>query len=302
MIYKELGRTGERLPAIGLGTWKMPVDSRGALAALREGFKLGARFVDTAELYANEELVGRAIAGMEDIFVATKVSPNHFHYDDVIRACEASIKRLGVKSIDLYQLHWPNHSIPISETMRAMEHLADSGRIRHIGVSNFSVDEMVEAQGSMRRYEIVSNQVEYSPLARSVEDGIAEFCVREHLTLIAYSPLARGHVFDERSKANGVIKDIAARHNRSVAQVVLNYIVSKGGCVAIPKAGSIRHVEENVGSTDFKLSKRDIESIDSISGYTRRPLAGKTLQAFLKSTGAWAGILERIERGRRSGQ
>lgn len=299
MIYKKLGRTREKLPVIGLGTWKISIDSENGLEALKKGISLGARFVDTAEMYANEELIGKAIH-KANVFVATKVSPHHFHYNDVIKSCSASIKKLDVKSIDLYQLHWQNKRIPIKETMKAMEYLVDSGKIRYIGVSNFSVDEMIEAQQSMKRYEIVSNQVEYNPFARDVENGLVQFCDKEHITLIAYSPFARGHIFKDYKGTYDILSEIADSYNGSIAQIVLNYLVSKwDSVVVIPKAGDIRHVKENVSAIDFKIKKRDIEKIDLIGKGINKPLVGKVMRELLKKTGIWARIMSKIEEKRK---
>jgi len=119
-----------------MGTWQLDENSE-RLAALKKGLELGDNFVDTAEIYGTEHLVGEAINGREDVFIASKVWPAHFSYEGVIKACDASLKRLGVKCIDLYQLHWPNYTIPIEETMSAMEHLQKEGKIRHIGVCKF---------------------------------------------------------------------------------------------------------------------------------------------------------------------
>ncbi len=289
MRYKRLGNSGEKVPVVGLGTWKITVKSRTGVTAIRRGIELGARFVDTAEMYNNESMVGKAIS-KEKVFVATKVSPNHFHYDDVIRSCKASLSRLKIRRIDLYQLHWPNRSIPIEETMRAMEHLADLGLIRHIGVSNFSVKELSDAQSVMKRYEIVSNQVEYSPFAKDVEHGLTDFCKREKVTVIAYSPLARGHVF-RSYRGSEVLSELAERYGRSVSQIVLNYLISKGNTMVIPKSENVRHVEENVGAADFRMSKNDIEAIDIVGERISKPLAGRIMQALLKKNGVWAGFI-----------
>ena len=135
MNHKELANTGTRLAEIGLGTWQY----EGGVEPLRTGIALGACFIDTAESYSTEEVVGRAIQGIRNkVFVATKVSPRHFRRSDVIRSAEASLRRLKTDYIDLYQLHWPNYAVPIEETMAAMEKLVESGKIRFIGVSNFS--------------------------------------------------------------------------------------------------------------------------------------------------------------------
>src|ERR1017187_10284944 len=134
MFRKELNQTGIRLPEIALGTWQY----QGGVEPLRAGIALGANFIDTAEAYGTEEVVGQAIKGIrEKVFLATKVSPRHFRRPDVIRAAEQSLRRLNTDYIDLYQLHWPNYSVPIGETMAAMEELVETGKIRFIGLSNF---------------------------------------------------------------------------------------------------------------------------------------------------------------------
>lgn len=180
ILYKNLGKTNEKIPAIGLGTYGiggyMHSDyskDKEAIELIRYAIEIGLNFIDTAEMYGSghtEELIGEAIMGLrEKVFIATKVSPSHFSYEEVIKACERSLKRLKTTYIDLYQLHWPNPSIPIKETMKAMEYLVDKGKIRYIGISNFSVEETKEAMEALSKYEIVSNQVEYSILERSIE-------------------------------------------------------------------------------------------------------------------------------------
>ena len=191
-------------------------------------------------------MVGEAINGMENVFVATKVSPHNFRYGDVIRACDFSLSKLRVKQIDLYQLHWPNHSIPIAETMRAMEQLKKDGKIRHIGVSNFDVKELEEAQYALKNDEIVSNQVEYSILVRNVEHDLTGYCKKNKVTVIAYSPLARGAIFSKKYEPlRAVLAKIGENHEKSVAQVALNWLVSKENVIAIPKASDKRHATEN---------------------------------------------------------
>lgn len=193
----ELGKSGVKLPVLGMGTWKLGADYAGSVQVLKRGIELGIHFVDTAELYGNEVIVGEAIKG-SGVFLATKVSPGHFKEKDVLAACDESLKRLGTKHIDLYQLHWPNHNVPIKETMRAMERLVDEGKIRHIGVSNFSVAEFEEARAAMHRHEIVSNQIEYSVIVREVGDAFMEFAKRNKVAVIAYSPFGHGALYDER--------------------------------------------------------------------------------------------------------
>src|SRR5437899_12105662 len=188
-----------------MGTWGMGsgmrADSSGdseSIEALTLGLELGMTLVDTAEMYGagrSEEVVSRALEDWrKPVFVASKVSPSHFGYDDLLRSARRSLERLRMKQMDLYQLHWPNPRIPIAETMKAMEKLVKDGVVRNIGVSNFSVVQMKEAQAALSREEIVSNQVEYSLVDRAVEETILPYCQRAKITLIAYSPLGQSSI------------------------------------------------------------------------------------------------------------
>jgi diketogulonate reductase-like aldo/keto reductase len=175
MELKPLGNTGVMVPEIGLGVWKYS----GGVEPLRRGVELGAFLIDTAELYGTEDVVGQAVKDLRDrVFLATKVSADHLRYDDVLRAAEASLRRLDTNCIDLYQIHWPNWSAPIQETMRAMEALVDRGLIRYIGVSNFSVAQLREAQAAMSKYPIVSNQVLYNLLPAAARHDYRVYAVR----------------------------------------------------------------------------------------------------------------------------
>src|SRR3989442_15997885 len=166
MEYRPVGRTHESIPVVGLGTWGIggemrpdPSRDEAGIQALRLGLDLEMKFIDTAEMYGaghSEEVVARVLEGRRDrVFVASKVFPRHFAYYDVLTAAKRSLTRLGLKQMDLYQLHWPSSKIPISETMKAMEKLVKDGLTRYIGVSNFSVDQMKEAQQSLSHEKIV---------------------------------------------------------------------------------------------------------------------------------------------------
>jgi diketogulonate reductase-like aldo/keto reductase len=224
------------------------------------------RFIDTAEMYGaghSEEVVATAVGkGRDNVFVATKVSPENLSYERLIRSCESSLKRLKTNHVDLYQVHWPNTSIPITETMKAMEKLANEGKIREIGVSNFSVKQTREAQESLSRKTIVSNQVEYSLTQRSIEEDLLPYCTKEHVTIIAYSPIARGQISSGgRGERWKVLDRIAEKYGKTRTQVALNWLVSKEGVVAIPKAGNLEHVKENAASVGWKLTQDDQESL-----------------------------------------
>lgn len=261
----ELGKSGEKLPVLGMGTWKLSDDKAKEIETLKEGISMGYRFIDTAEMYGTEGIVGEAAKARKGLFIATKVLPRNFHYEDVIKACERSLKELGMKTIDLYQLHWPNKSIPIGETMRAMEKLVEEGKIRHIGVSNYSLEELKEAQAAMKRNEIVSNQIEYSVVVKDPEGGLSDYCKSEKITIIAYSPLARGAIYSPKyKKVFEGLSEMGLKYGKTVSQVALNWLISKGNVSAIPKASDIAHVTENFGAVGWKLEKKDIARIDSL--------------------------------------
>lgn len=263
MQLKPLGKTGVEVPEIGLGTWRY----RGGIGPLQEGISLGATLIDTAEMYSTEGVVGEAVKGQRDrVFIATKVTGSHLKYDEVIGAADNSLKRLGTDYIDLYQIHWPNHSVPIGETMRAKEALVDTGKVRFIGVSNFSTRELQEAQDSMRKHEIVSNQVLFNLIDRDIEESILPYCQRNNIAVMAYTPLASGALSSRslmrRKEAMGVLERIALETSKTMAQVALNWCISKENVIAIPKANGAQRVVENCGASGWKLSSAQVEALD----------------------------------------
>ena len=262
MEYRRLGRTGEKVSAIGMGTWQMGTSEdqkqRSAeIDSLRRGLELGMDLIDTAENYADggaEQLVGEAIKAVkrDDVFISTKVWPTHLHHDDVLAACNRSVQRLGVRQIDLYQVHWPNPRVPIRETMGAMERLVRDGLVRHIGVSNFSAKQIQEARDVLAKNELVSNQVEYSLAERSIEKDVLPYCQREGLTVIAYSPLGTGSL-----PASLVPRPILDKYNLTLAQAALNWVTFNESVVAIPKSARREHTEENANAISVRLSPDD---------------------------------------------
>jgi len=270
--FRNLRKTGKEIPVVGLGTWEigggmMSNSSRDeeAVEALRLGLELGMTLVDTAEMYGaghSEEIVSRALDGRrEKVFVASKVSPSHFAYEDVLRSAKRSLERLKIKQMDLYQLHWPNPRVPIEETMRAMEKLVRDGVTRYIGVSNFSVTQVEEAQAALSREQIVSNQVEYSLVDRSIEPDVLPYCQREGLTVIAYSPLGQGRIPQGRGGPFKVLEEIAAKYGKSNSQVALNWLLNHESLVVIPKAIDKAHVRENAGVVGWRLSPEDSKKL-----------------------------------------
>ena len=248
--YKQLGDTSVKVPEIGLGTWQY----RGGVEPLRKGISVGAFLIDTAESYGTEDAVGEAVRSIRpDVFVATKVSPSHFKYDDMLRAADKSIQRLGTDYIDLYQLHWPSSSVPIEETMQAMDKLVEDGKVRSIGVSNFSVAQFKEAQAATGN-KIVSNQVVYNLADRGIEREILPFSQANDVTVIAYSPLAEG-MRNLKSRLKGqALEKVAQASGKTVAQVALNWCISKDNVIAIPKSDSAQRTEENCGASGWRLA------------------------------------------------
>ena len=256
-----------QLPEVGLGTWKYV----GGPRPLRQALELGATLIDTAESYDTEEIVGQAIQGIRHkAFIATKISPRHFRRRDVKTAAEASLRRLKTDYIDLYQLHWPNLIVPLEETMSAMEELADQGKIRLIGVSNFLVGELRRAQAALSRHRIFSNQVRYSLIDRTIEGRLLDYCQQNHIAVIAFTPL--GHGLDQISRMDptGVLERIAKQCGKTRAQVALNWCLAKEGVVTIPKASTIERVAENCGASGWRLTAEQLQELSHAIRYKRR--------------------------------
>ncbi|MYC35071.1 MAG: aldo/keto reductase [Chloroflexi bacterium] len=269
MELKRLGASSVMVPEIGLGTWRYT----GGSEPLRRGIELGANFIDTAEMYRTEDQVGEAIAGMrERVFVATKVLGGNLRYDAVLRAADKSLRLLGVDKIDLYQIHWPNPRVPIAETMRAMEQLVADGLVDYIGVSNFSVEDMREAQAAMQNNPIVSNQILYNLRRRRAERDVIPYCRQHDIAIIAYSPLHEGALVGDGGgrirRALGLSRDqqalaeIADETGKTAAQVALNWVADQDGMIAIPKSNSVARTEENCAASGWHLTAEQRQRLD----------------------------------------
>lgn len=225
---------------------------------------MGVRFIDTAELYGNEELLGEALEGVRDrVLVGTKVASDHLAPGEVRRAAEASLKKLRRDCIDLYQIHGPNARVPLEDTLGAMEDLVDAGKVRLLGVCNFSRRRLERAERALRRARIVSNQLPYNPYERLIEREDLPYCRSRGILVIASRPL--GHWFDElvARDRRGVLDEIARRRGVSRAQVVLNWCIGGGGVVAIPKASSREHVEEACGAAGWRLADEERAALEA---------------------------------------
>jgi diketogulonate reductase-like aldo/keto reductase len=267
MNKKELGTTGVFIPEVGIGT----SDYHAGAEPLRRGLEAGALFIDTAESYGTEPVVGEAIAGMRDkVFVATKISPQNFRSGALVRAAEGCLQRLRVDTIDLLQLHAPSPSIPITETMGAMTALVDAGKVRFIGVSNFSVKQLQEAQQASTKYPIVSNQVRYNIIDRTIEKDLLPYCQANKITVIAYSPLARGLDRVRDCDPQHHIERIARETGKTGAQIVLNWCLCKEGVVVIPRGNSATHIIDNCGASEWRLSEEQLKMLGNAIHYRQR--------------------------------
>ncbi|TPJ82743.1 aldo/keto reductase [Mesorhizobium sp. B2-6-2] len=255
--------SGETVPVLGQGTWKMGEDRRRRaddVAALKLGLDLGMKLIDTAEMYADggaEEVVAQAIAGRRDeTFLVSKVLPSNASRAGVKRACESSLKRLATDRIDLYLLHWPG-SVPLSETVEAFEALKSQGKIRHWGVSNFDTDEMEDLVGLPSGANVQTNQVLYNLSRRGPEFDLAPWCVKRGIPLMAYSPVEQGAL-----ARNARLEAVAARHNATAAQIALAWAMAQEGVIAIPKAARQEHVRQNAAALDIQLTAEDFAELD----------------------------------------
>jgi diketogulonate reductase-like aldo/keto reductase len=267
MNQKELGRTGVQLPEIGLGT----SNYKGGVDPIGKAIELGAFFIDTAESYGSEEIVGEALKGSrERVFIATKVSPAHFKREDLLKAADDSLRRLKTDRIDLYQLHEPNPRVPIEETMATMESLVDAGKVRFIGVSNFSLRQLKRAQAAMRKHTIASNQVRYSLVDRTIEKELLPYCQENGITILGYSPLARGIQNVQRKDPQGILRRVAAAIGKTEAQVALNWCIAKPGVIAITKSDSVERIIEDCDVSGWRLSADQFRQLDEGIKYGRR--------------------------------
>lgn len=282
--YKELATTGIQLPELALGTWRY----QGGIEPLLAGIVAGATFIDTAESYGTEEIAGTAIKGIRSqIFLATKVSPRHFRREEVIRAADNSLRRLNTDYIDLYQLHWPNYTVPIAETMAAMEELVAMGKVRFIGVSNFSAGEIERAQACLSKNRIVSNQVRYSLVERTIENGLLQYCAANRITILAFSPLASGLENIRQYDRKDVLGATATETGKSRAQVALNWCTYRSSVIAIFKADKVEHIRENCGASGWRLRHNQFDALNRIPFHRRgtvervvRRVARYSLQRF----------------------
>jgi diketogulonate reductase-like aldo/keto reductase len=256
---------GERVPALGQGTWNIGDDPNlraAEIAALRRGLDLGLTLVDTAEMYGDgrsEELVGEAIAGRRDeVFLVSKVYPHNASRQSMPRSCEASLRRLRVETIDLYLLHWPGN-VPLAETIEAFEALQRAGKIRHWGVSNFDAEGMQEVWGTAGGAAAQVNQVLYNLGERGIEWDLRPWLREQGVPVMAYSPFDQGRLLRKRP-----LLDFAKRHGMTPAQVAIAWLLAQHDVIAIPKTGSPERLQDNAAALAHPLSREQRDELDRL--------------------------------------
>ena len=272
MKYETIHNT--TLPKIGFGTWNIgggsyadPSLDPASLAALRSALQVGYTHFDTAEGYAAghcEELVGRAIretnTKREDVFITTKVSPEHLRYNDVLHSCENSLRRLNMDYIDLYLIHWPGTiGTNYEETFRALNQLVRDGKVRHLGVSNFKLKLLKQAM-QLSETNLLTDQVPYSlPNKTYVENGVLEYCQQNDILVTAYSPVKFRNL-----SSNKTLQAIADAHSATPHQIALAWLVAQPRVITIPMSLNPQHIKENFEAADIELTQEEFNTLSGL--------------------------------------
>jgi 2,5-diketo-D-gluconate reductase B len=248
---------GARIPAIGLGTWELR--GRTCARVVEQALKLGYRHIDTAQVYENEREVGEGLRASgvrrDELFVTTKVWTTHFAPNDLERSTKESLARLRLSEVDLLLLHWPNPQVPLSETVGALARVRQLGMSRHIGVSNFTVA-LIEEATAVCPEPLACDQVEYHPYLEQTK--VLEACARHGMAVVAYSPIAKGRIKNDRALAR-----IGQAHGKTAAQVCLRWLVQQN-VPAIPRTSKIERLSENIDIFDFELSEQEMGQISQM--------------------------------------
>ncbi len=246
--------------ATGFAGWKRNRAEK--IDALKSGLERGFSLVDTAELYQSEPLVAEAIRGSkrDELFLATKAWSNHLHRDALVKSLEKSLRRLGTTYVDLYQVHFPNGRVPITETMSAMEELVAKGEILAVGVSNFSLEQIEEANASLTKSQLASVQMPYNLTNRAIERDILPYCDQEGIAVMAYYPLAHGRLTGSDSR----VRELTGKYSKTQSQLALRWLAQKRNVFPIPRASKRTHVEENAGASGWELAPQDATRLEEL--------------------------------------
>jgi len=262
---------GARIPALGFGTFQLEPDD--AHRMVRYALGIGYRHIDTAQMYRNEEAVGRGIQdaglGRDAVFLTTKVWVDRFADGDLQRSVEESLKRLDTGYVDLLLLHWPNPDIALADTIKALNEVRAAGMARHIGVSNFNIA-LLEQAVALSSAPLVTNQVEYHPFLD--QTPVQRALSHHHMALTAYCPLAQGRVFGDAT-----LERIAHAHDKSPGQVALRWLLQQEGVVAIPRSKREAHADANRAIFDFALTDTEMAEINALRSARGRLISPSSL-------------------------
>lgn len=261
--------SGFEIPVFGFGGWKIgggkepepSHDDQADIAAIKYALESGITHIDTAEKYAqghSEEVIGHAIQGFDrsKLFLVSKVAKTHLRPGDLLNSLKQTLRRLKTDYLDLYLIHSPNSETPIQETMTAMDQAVEAGLIKNIGVSNFTVEDLKQAQQATTN-KIVCNQVYYNLKFRLPEkDGMLEYCQQNDVILTAWRPIERGILAQEGIK---ILDDMARKYNKTPAQIAINWLISQPNVVTMSKMQNQSHIDENLGAVGWTMEQTDIE-------------------------------------------
>ena len=273
---RPFGPTGRHVAAVGQGSWKIEESAaHSAVAAMRRGLDLGLTHIDSAEMYgsgAAETVIAEAIAGRRDeVFLVSKVLPVNASKKGTITACDKSLARLRTDRLDCYLLHWRG-SHPLSETISAFETLVRDGKILSWGVSNFDVSDLEEVRAIAGAGHPACNQVLYHVQERAIEHAVLPWCRTHGTAVVAYTPFGQSNTpFDARTRAGGVLEQIARAHRATLRQVALAFLLRHPEVFVIPKASTLAHVTENAGALQLELSETELARIDGAFARGRPP-------------------------------
>ncbi|HLL54542.1 MAG TPA: aldo/keto reductase [Myxococcaceae bacterium] len=268
MERRVFGWTKAKVPVVGQGTWRMEHNDRKAcIEALRAGLDAGATHIDTAELYGAgevEKLVAEAIKGRrEEVFLVSKVLPEHSTYAETLKSCEKTLKRLKTDRLDLYLLHWLSEDVPFEETYKAFEKLVKDGKVKAWGVSNFDAQDLQMALEIAGEKKIACNQVIYHLQDRGIETEVIPWCEKHNVPVVAYSPFGAGRFPRPRTEGGKVLKEIADAHEATPYQVALRFLARRPLVFTIPKAAKAQHAQENAAAGDLRLTDEELRRIDA---------------------------------------
>lgn len=302
MEFTKLGNSELNVTKIGLGTWQFGTegwgygsdfDRKDAIAVVRKAVELGINWIDTAEAYGggeSERIIAEALGkDINNVIIATKVSGPHFQSNDLLKAAEGSLRRLSRDWIDLYQLHWVNGYVPSEEVARTLEKLIEQGKVRYVGVSNYP-PELIEPLREILGDKLISNQVRYNLLDRSIEKAIKPYCLRNNIHIIAYSPLAMGMLtgkydrdhlpqdsirqsaayffpqnLDRVFRILDTLSELSKKYEKAIPQIALRWLIQQDKVVAIPGAKKVEHIVINAGAMGWELEHNDWQKLEEVS-------------------------------------